>query len=44
MDRLSDEMLIETYFLSAKLKLSEEFLTLVLLEIHKRNLQPPVIT
>jgi developmental checkpoint coupling sporulation initiation to replication initiation len=36
---LSDEMLLESYYLAIDLKLEHDFITLLLAEIHKRRLQ-----
>ncbi|MHC0035834.1 sporulation histidine kinase inhibitor Sda [Pseudoneobacillus sp. C159] len=38
MRKLSDELLIESYFKARELNLSQEFITLIELEIHRRSL------
>ena len=35
---LTDEMLLDSYHMAVELKLEREFITLLLAEIHKRNL------
>ena len=38
MTRLSDNLLIESYFKAVELQLDPEFITLIKLEIHRRKL------
>ncbi|WP_110926952.1 sporulation histidine kinase inhibitor Sda [Bacillus massiliglaciei] len=38
MHKLSDDLLLESYFKARQLKLSEEFITLIETEIHRRSL------
>lgn len=38
MTRLSDDLLIESYFKAIELSLDHEFITLIKLEIHRRKL------
>ncbi|PLS15157.1 sporulation histidine kinase inhibitor Sda [Bacillus sp. M6-12] len=38
MNKLSDELLIESYFKARNLKLSKEFIRLIETEIHRRSL------
>ncbi|MDN3018611.1 sporulation histidine kinase inhibitor Sda [Neobacillus drentensis] len=38
MRKLSDELLIESYFKARELKLSQEFINLIESEIHRRSL------
>ncbi|PKR85143.1 sporulation histidine kinase inhibitor Sda [Heyndrickxia camelliae] len=38
MRKLSDELLIESYFKAKELRLSQDFIRLIELEIHRRSL------
>ncbi|WP_062104613.1 sporulation histidine kinase inhibitor Sda [Bacillus niameyensis] len=38
MNKLSDELLIESYFKAKKLNLNSEFIQLIELELHRRSL------
>ncbi|MGN7382250.1 MULTISPECIES: sporulation histidine kinase inhibitor Sda [unclassified Paenibacillus] len=42
MTLLNDDMLVETYQKAVELKLDREFISLLLEEIHRRNLSLPI--
>lgn len=44
MAMLTDEMLLDSYHMAIELKLEREFITLLLAEIHKRNLDTDSIS
>lgn len=44
MAMLTDEMLLDSYHMAIELKLEREFITLLLAEIHKRNLDTDFIS
>ncbi|GIN55857.1 sporulation histidine kinase inhibitor Sda [Lederbergia ruris] len=39
MNKLSDELLIESYYKAKELKLSYDFIQLIEMELHRRSLQ-----
>ncbi|WP_243290633.1 sporulation histidine kinase inhibitor Sda [Bacillus sp. FJAT-47783] len=39
MKKLSDELLVESYFKATEMKLSEDFIELIKLEINRRSLE-----
>ena len=43
MTRLPDELLIESYFKAIELRLDSEFINLIKLEIHRRDLSHLII-
>ncbi|WP_409301812.1 sporulation histidine kinase inhibitor Sda [Peribacillus sp. SCS-155] len=43
MNKLSDDLLIESYYKAQKLKLSLEFILLIETEIHRRSLAHKII-